>query len=185
MCFSWIVHALALISTEGIATATNIIPSVQQAVVSDFISTDSGLMFGTNDSNEEEDDDDENSAMGAVSYFEPTKNLKAQLAEFERDIQEEDGLDDDIDAPIADHFETSDDMDGMEDPMLVSHPDGSSSLPSKQETPPLPNLRVNGDVHHVEQLKSTPGGDEPSPAVKVEMSPKHSLSTWKNCIAQS
>ncbi|KAK0503893.1 PP2C-domain-containing protein [Armillaria luteobubalina] len=132
------------------------------------IITDGGLMFGTDDSDEEEDDDEENSATGAVSYFEPTKNLKAQLAEFERDIQEEDGLDDDLDAPIADHFETSDDMDGMEDPTLVSHSEGSSSLPSKQETPPPPNLRVNGDVHHVEQLKSTPGGDEPSPAVKVE-----------------
>jgi protein phosphatase 2C family protein 2/3 len=36
------------------------------------------------------------------------------------------------------------------------------------EAPPPPKPLPNGDVKPVEQLKSEPGGDEPSPVVKAE-----------------
>lgn len=124
------------------------------------ILSDTGtLMFGNDDSDDESGDDDDMDADAGQSFFsntlgigrpespDPTRHLKAKLDEFEKDMREEDGT---------------------EDEDFDSSPEASSSTPHLQgEAPPPPAPLPNGNAP-VEQLKYLPGGDEPSPAVMAE-----------------
>lgn len=132
---------------------------------------ENGLMFGTDDSDDEDSVDEMDGSPEGRSFFsdplgigglrspDATSNLKAQLDDFEKEIR-----DHDLEAQI--HFNDDDDddekmdssfgMDGLQEDH-VKTPQG--------EAPPPPKPLPNGDV---EQLKSQPGGDEPSPAVKAE-----------------
>ncbi|KAJ4482158.1 PP2C-domain-containing protein [Lentinula aciculospora] len=97
---------------------------------SSFFTETLGLGAGFHDGNDEEDDDD------------ITRNLKAKIEEFEKDIQ--DGSDDDLD-------------------------DSPSHSKLQGEAPPPPAPQANGSpVTPVPQLQSEPGGDEASPVVVVE-----------------
>jgi len=121
------------------------------------VASDSGpLMFG-NDDSDDDDSGDEMEADSGRSFFSDTlgigrgpsftSHLKAQLDDFEKGI----GFD----------LEKGDDTFGM---------DGLDNDPAntRQETPPPPKPQPNGDVLPVEQLKSQPAGDAPSPAVLAE-----------------
>lgn len=100
--------------------------------------------------------------IGGPRSPDATSNLKAQLDDFEKEIRDdhlESGMhlrgDDDDDEKMDASFG----MDGLQEDNLKT-PQG--------EAPPPPKSLPNGDVKPVEQLKSQPGGDEPSPAVKAE-----------------
>jgi protein phosphatase 2C family protein 2/3 len=134
-----------------------------------------GLMFANEDSDEEDSEDEmldieegrsffsDTLGIGGPSSPDATSNLKAQLADFEKDIYEADR-----------RFST----DGLNEGAVQD----SSRFKTLQltrfaldhvktpqgETPPPPQPLPNGDTKAVEQLKSTPGGDEPSPVVKAE-----------------
>lgn len=120
------------------------------------------LMFTGNDDSDDDESGDE--GVSGRSFFsetlglgrpespDPTKNLKAQLDEFEKDIREEDGTDEDGDTRM-DKADTE-----------------ASSHPLQGEAPPPPKSVPNGNasITPVEQLKSQPHGDAPLPVVKAE-----------------
>lgn len=143
-------------------------------------SDDGGLMFGSDDSDEDSGEDamDADDLESGRSFFkdslglgrpdspDATKILRAQLDEFEK--EDEDG-----DALMGDQLETSIDGDTDKPEEPPSDPQSPQSTPQtdrmKSETPPPPQELPNGDIKgSVEQLRSLPGGDEPSPAVKAE-----------------
>jgi len=96
-----------------------------------------------------------------------TKNLRAQLEEFEKDAEDEDG-----DAVMGGESEIPiDDGINPQPEVPPPHPQSPTSglSGSKSETPPPPRELPNGDIKGpVEQLTPILGGDEPSPAVKAE-----------------
>ncbi|KAF5382587.1 hypothetical protein D9615_002927 [Tricholomella constricta] len=130
------------------------------------ISSDGGsLMFTGNDDSDDDDSGDEEVSgrsffsetlgLGRPESPDPTKNIKAQLDELEKDIREEDGTNDD-------------------DTRMDESPDDkaadNASHPPQGEAPPPPKPLPNGDASTspVEQLKSQPHGDAPLPVVKAE-----------------
>jgi protein phosphatase 2C family protein 2/3 len=130
------------------------------------ISSDGGnLMFTGNDDSDEEDsgDDDvsgrsfftETLGLGRSESPDPTQHIKAQLDALEKDIREEDGTDDD---------DTR-----MDESPDHKHTD-NGSRPLQGEAPPPPKSLPNGDTSTspVEQLQSSPHGDETLPVVKAE-----------------
>lgn len=139
------------------------------------ISTQGGLMFGSDDSDEDDDTDDDTSSL---TFVDSTTHLKDQLAQYEKDdeendIHEDNGMrDDSSDSPTTDHFETAQvNLDVLEQHTPITNGTsaaGTPFSPMRVETPPPPTASVNGDAKPVEQLKSLPGGDEASPAVKAE-----------------
>lgn len=118
------------------------------------------LMFGNEDSDEEESEEEvgsgrsfftETLGLGAPGRGEEpgtTDNLKAQLEEFEKNINGDD-VDEDGDTKMS---------------------DSSGSL--QGEAPPPPNSLPNGDSSSVavpvEQLETLPDGESPDPVVKAE-----------------
>lgn len=153
------------------------------------IMSDTGaLMFGTSGDGDD-DDSDEDDVSGSRSFFseslglgrpespDPTKNLKAQLDEFEKDLRDE-GTDVDGDSVMNNAAEN-----GMSLKVGVDHvtpesggapgEEGSTDASQPQgEAPPHPKLLPNGDtktpVPPVEQLKLQPTGDEQNQVVKAE-----------------
>ncbi|KAG6890815.1 hypothetical protein C0995_003248 [Termitomyces sp. Mi166 len=131
------------------------------------ITNDAGsLMFTGNDDSDEDEDIEETSSgrsfftetlgLGHAESPSPTSNLKAQLDEFEKDLQRDE--DDDFDIK-------------MDDGIDIQSPDGTIHHHSLQGEAPLPpRHRPNGDasIAPVEQLESQPLGDEPIPVVKAE-----------------
>ncbi|KAG6878909.1 hypothetical protein C0992_006731 [Termitomyces sp. T32_za158] len=130
------------------------------------ITNDSGsLMFTGDDSDEDEDGEEASSGrsfftetlgLGRAESPSPTSNLKAQLEEFEKDLQRDE--DDDFDIK-------------MDDSIDIHSPDGTVHHHLLQgETPPPPKHCPNGDasIAPPEQFKSQPLGDEPIPVVKAE-----------------
>ncbi|KAG5648317.1 hypothetical protein DXG03_004889 [Asterophora parasitica] len=123
------------------------------------ISSDgSNLMFTGNDESDEDDSDEEVSGRSFFSETlglgrsespdDPTKNIKAQLHDFEKDVREEDGSDNDT----------------------LMNDDDTSHTALQGEAPPPPKPQPNGEASGspVEQLQSQPYGDEPLPVVKAE-----------------
>lgn len=124
------------------------------------ISSDGALMFGNDDSEEEESEEEVGSgrsfftetlglgAPGRVEEVDATENLKAQLAEFEKNINGDD-VDEDGDANMS---------------------DSESKL--QGEAPPPPKTLPNGDSSSVavpvKQLETLPTGESPDPVVKAE-----------------
>jgi len=117
-----------------IQTANGAISFTSGGGISNDAST---LMFGAADS----DDDD----SGDEDIPDPSKHLKAQLDEFEKDIE---------------HGSTDQDGDTKMDDV------GKGRLQGEAPPPPLPN--GSAAPFPVEQLKSEPHGDEPLPVVKAE-----------------
>ncbi|KAF8627479.1 hypothetical protein AX17_006291 [Amanita inopinata Kibby_2008] len=126
------------------------------------------LMFGGDDSDEDEAVEEEmpgghsffteSANMGQAHPHDPTRHLKAQLYQFEKDMREDVDRDDDGDSH-------------MSDPESVD----ASSPPHhtlQGEAPPSPKPLPNGDlkslVTPVEQLESLPGGDAPASVAKIE-----------------
>lgn len=110
-----------------------------------------GLMFGGDDSEEEEEGDDD----------------------LEHDSDEEMADHSNSDSATTDHIETAQvNLDVLEDQIPATNGTsvaGTPFAPPREETPPPPSQsQINGDVKPVEQLKSLPGGDAPSAAVKAE-----------------
>jgi protein phosphatase 2C family protein 2/3 len=125
------------------------------------VMSDSGtLMFATNGSDEEDSDEEEETdqsvssdtlGLGRPKSPDPTKQLKAKLDEFEKDIRKEDGKDDDGDSQMVD----------------AGNSDSPSAL--QGEAPPPPKPLPNGNASApVEQLHSQPYGDEPLAVLKAE-----------------
>jgi protein phosphatase PTC2/3 len=157
-----------------------------------IIADNGSLMFGTDDS-DEEDEEVEAEEINGRPFFSPAlglgqssddddgtdaaKSLKARLAEFEKDLQDEEL--DDVDSDTSDTDLAAADLD-----MKLKAGGQSTTPPSTQassslqgEAPPPPSAtstRTNGDIHTqspvapVEQLKSPPGGDKASPAVQAD-----------------
>ena len=151
------------------------------------IVTDSGarLMFATAD--DEEDSGDELETETGRSYFsesfglgrpvDPAASLRDRLAAFEKDMK--DGLDDGLGGGIDSSSRLveidDEDADGpfnqingdvpKPPPDSIPHPE-EQSLSS--EAPPVPLLRLNGDVTPVQQPQSQPLGDKPDPVIKAE-----------------
>ncbi|KAG6918764.1 hypothetical protein DXG01_011955 [Tephrocybe rancida] len=131
------------------------------------ISNDVGSLVFTGD--DDSDDDDSGEEVSGRSFFtetlglgraespDPTSRIKAQLEDYEKDIRDEDGADDDFDIKMDESI----DIQSTED---ATHP------PLQGEAPPPPKPQPNGDASTtpVEQLKSQPHGDEPLPVVKAE-----------------
>ncbi|KAI0072866.1 PP2C-domain-containing protein [Panus rudis PR-1116 ss-1] len=129
----------------------------------------SGLSLLDNDN--DSDDSDSGSAMhsgpdyglsflvNSGGMLGPTEFLRQQLGSFAADDDSDDELDSDEDG------------EGEEDSSSHPKPDGEASHRELQgEAPPPPPSQApapNGDAS-VPQLKSDPGGDAPSPAVKAE-----------------
>jgi protein phosphatase PTC2/3 len=156
------------------------------------IRSDGGLMFGSDDSDDDSGDDamDADDVESGRSFFkdslglgrpdspDATKNLRAQLDEFERDGDGDAFMDDDSGDEIYTESTTILSFDASIPQSDVSppHPQSPETTPpasqadrKTSETPPPPRELPNGDIKGpVEQLKPLPGGDEPSPAVKVE-----------------
>ncbi|TFK40544.1 PP2C-domain-containing protein [Crucibulum laeve] len=136
------------------------------------IMNDSGsLMFTQDDSDEEDEAEDEGYNGSGRSFFsdtlglgrpespDPTKRLKEQLGDFEKDLKH-DGMDDDDDSQMSE----------VEDEHFENPGGEASSTETPGEAPPPPKL-PNGDAKStspVEQLKSQPGGDAIPPVVKAE-----------------
>ncbi|KII90856.1 hypothetical protein PLICRDRAFT_39460 [Plicaturopsis crispa FD-325 SS-3] len=130
------------------------------------IMSDTGaLMFGNDDSDDDSgeedldvDDDDGRGSSTARSFFsetlglgrpespDPTKSLKAKLDEFEKDINNDEDEESQMEAIEEVDLQTAPVLDDLK--------------------PPPPTL--NGASAPVEQLKSQPAGDAPSPAVQAE-----------------
>lgn len=136
-----------------------------------YISTDKtgNLMFGgTDESDDEESDDDSSRSFFSETLGlgrDPTKNLK-ELGKYEKGISSDDmdQLDQDGDSEMS--FADS----VPENASPATNKAGSNSELQNAAPPPVTPL-PNGDsqaVKPVEQLHSTPGGDAPSPAVKLE-----------------
>ncbi|PFH53983.1 hypothetical protein AMATHDRAFT_72999 [Amanita thiersii Skay4041] len=131
------------------------------------IFSDSGtLMFGGDDSDDEESIEEgtqyetraftNSTELGEAQPSDPTKHLRAQLDQFERDMREDAMREDDGDYRMGVPYEVSD-----------------FSFHSLQgEAPPSPKALPNGDVKSlvapVEQLKSQPGGDAPASVAEIE-----------------
>jgi protein phosphatase 2C family protein 2/3 len=143
------------------------------------ILSDTGtLMFGNDDDSEEEDSGDEelqgrsffaDALLGRPESPDPTQQLKARLEEYEKDIREEDGTDDDGDSRMEDVDDSDLDRDSSTKPTTdTSNDEPHSKL--QGEAPPPPKTLPNGGASTapVEQLKSQPHGDEPLPVVKAE-----------------
>ncbi|KAF9049616.1 PP2C-domain-containing protein [Hymenopellis radicata] len=170
-----------LSSPAGMSTFARILGStggISFNAQSGILTTDSGLMFGTDDSDEEEETDDDTSQL---TFVDSTAMLKNQLAQYENDDEEHDihevGMEEDgsSQSPTTDHFETAPaqvDLDVLEQHIPLTNGTSSAGTPfspMRVETPPPPvESYVNGDAKPVEQLKSLPGGDEASAAVKAE-----------------
>lgn len=140
------------------------------------------LMFGNQDDDDDDDDDDdsdedtdtsrsffrESLGLGRPESPDPTKNLKAKLDEFEKDIRKESDTDEDGDSQMDDGEELS--ADGVT-PKSKGGPGDAGKAPLQGEAPSPPKSLPNGDAKHVspeKQLVSTPGGDELSPVLRVE-----------------
>jgi len=149
------------------------------------IFTDGGpLMFANADDDDESGDEIDDEGVASRAFLseafgigrqsdDPTQSLRDRLAAFEHDIRE-DNMDED-----GDHLDFGGarmevvDDDGNDESITFQSPDQSmgQSAPINGvpgEAPPPPNTAVNGSVTPVEQLKSQPLGDEPSPAVKAD-----------------
>lgn len=130
---------------------------------------DGGNLMFAND--ESDDDESEEEVSGGRSFFtetlglgrsqspDATKNLKAQLEEFEKNINSDD-VDDDGDSQMGD-------LDNQE----KSSTD-STNNELQGEAPPPPKPLPNGDSSSVavpvQQLETLPAGDKPIPASTVE-----------------
>jgi len=134
------------------------------------IVSDSGtLMFANEDSDDDDSGDEEVSlfndtllGLGRPESPDPTKDLKAKLDAFEKDIQE-DGPNDDGDSHMADTKPED------ESRAKTSEPSSNASQHLQGEAPPPPKPTPNGDaLGPVTQLHSPPYGDEPLPVVKAE-----------------
>ncbi|KAL0961055.1 hypothetical protein HGRIS_006043 [Hohenbuehelia grisea] len=143
----------------------------------------SGLAFGNEDS--EEDDEEEINQDAGRSFFsetlglgrpespDPTRFLREKLQEFERNMQTDgsDALDDEVEDDSGPEHSSSPEpaSDGLTPAPAPDSP-SHSEKPLQGEAPPPPKALPNGDAPTtaVEQLKSEPQGDEPSPAVKLE-----------------
>ncbi|KAG5352926.1 hypothetical protein C0989_012163 [Termitomyces sp. Mn162] len=132
------------------------------------IENEGDMMFKRDsaDGDDGDDEDDEETSSGRSFFTEtlglghaespsPTSNLKAQLDEFEKDLQRDE--DDDFDIK-------------MDDSVDIQSPDGTIHRALQGEASLPPKHRPNGGafVAPVEQLKSQPLGDEPIPVVKAE-----------------
>ncbi|KAG2010210.1 phophatase 2C family protein [Coprinopsis cinerea AmutBmut pab1-1] len=128
---------------------------------------DSGTLMFTNDDSDEDDSEDE--GVGSRSFFtetlglgrsqspDATKNLKAQLEEFEKSID----VDEDGDAQMSDP---------EDDNSKSSSEESTKTL--QGEAPPPPKALPNGDSSSiavpVKQLEPLPAGDKPEPVSNVE-----------------
>lgn len=131
------------------------------------------LMFG------DEGDDSSDEEMPNHSFFtdtllgrpdspDSTQQLQAHLHEFEKEIRDGEAIDDDDDSL---EMEISGGDVRSDEGTNQSNTNSIDSNPHLQgEAPPPPKLQSNGDASTspVEQLKSTPHGDEPLPVVKAE-----------------
>lgn len=130
------------------------------------IMSDSGnLMFGPEDSDEDSDEDMEgghffSEAMALANSEDSDTSpdaasvLKARIEAYEKDLHDNSDSDDDF---------------GVQTTSSTEQTESSSSNPTTtgvEATPPPPT--PDSAVSPVPQLKSTPGGDEASPAVKAE-----------------
>ncbi|KAF5311694.1 hypothetical protein D9611_009416 [Ephemerocybe angulata] len=122
------------------------------------------LMFGNDESDEEESEEETGSgrsfftetlglgAAGRSDSPDATENLKAQLEEFEKNINTED-VDGDGDSQMSD-------------------PGSSETNKLQGEAPPPPKQLPNGDSSSVavpvQQLEQLPAGDMPDPVTKIE-----------------
>jgi len=116
------------------------------------VSDDGQLMFGSNDDSEEDDSEDE--PVGGRSFFteslglgraespDPAKNLKAQLDEYEKDIQKE-NVDGEVDADGDAH---------------MSGEEVTDKSPTK-----LPNGDAKGTTEKVEPSEKIHPGETPDP----------------------
>ncbi|KAG6841987.1 hypothetical protein C0991_004478 [Blastosporella zonata] len=132
------------------------------------ITNDAGsLMFTSSDDSDEEDNSEEEVSgrsfftetlgLGRPESPDPTSRIKAQLEDYEKDIRDEEGVDDGFDMKMDDSI----DMQSTQDAI---HP------PLQGEAPPPLKPKPNGDASTtpVEQLKSQPHGDATLPVVKAE-----------------
>lgn len=143
------------------------------------------LMFGTTD--DEDDSGDEIETETGRSFFtetfglgrpaDPAASLRDHLAAYEKDMKEtfDDGLgenldsesrlaeidDEDIDGPFS---QTNGDV-PQSPPDVIAHP---NEQPLPPEVSSFPQLKINGIVVPVQQLRSEPLGDEPDPVTKAE-----------------
>lgn len=152
-----------------------------------IIADNGSLMFGSDDSDDDEDEEGED--LNGRPFFSPALGLgsaededgvdaasalKARLAAFEKDLQDEEL--DDVDSDTSDTDLAAADLDDK----LKTDGDASSiqiTSPAVQgEAPPPPSstsTSLNGTdakspVPPVEQLKSLPGSDKASSAVQAE-----------------
>lgn len=158
---------------------------------SNIMSDTGALMFGNEDSGDDSGDEDNGETRRSIfgnsvseslglkrsASPDPTKHLKAQLDEFEKDIREEDGTDEDGDSILGDVDEDVSAKSGAVGGAAhrSTQPTESSKGPPlhidglQGEAPPPSKPQLNGDtIAPVAQLESQPGGDSPSPAVKAE-----------------
>lgn len=114
---------------------------------------------------------------------EGSKSLKEQLDELDKAEKDADGdirIDDADDEALKEPFDSVIDLSQAEQDRAAARatspssststqrsPEPNSSKPSQGEAPSPPKPTANGDANP-EQLKSQPGGDEASPAVKAD-----------------
>jgi len=99
-----------------------------------------GLMF----------DETEEEMLGHFAPGDPTRHLRAQLDEFEKDMEEDSEKDGDGDTQMAE-------LNSDETPPTL-----------QGEAPPSPKPLPNGDLKSVEQLHSLPTGDAHASVAKIE-----------------
>ncbi|CAA7261515.1 unnamed protein product [Cyclocybe aegerita] len=123
------------------------------------ITSDSGQLMFTNDDSDEDDSEEE--VAGGRSFFteslglgraespDPTRGLKAQLDEYEKDIRDE---------------ILNGDVDGDEDARIKERQVSDDEAPVKSSSPTkLPNGDAKGALEPVEPLQATPLGEIPEP----------------------
>ncbi|KAM6494231.1 PP2C domain containing protein [Amanita muscaria] len=141
-------------ASAGIARILGSTGGISFSPGSSIFSDHGTLMFTGDDSDDEDPGDVKFLESDVLLSDDPTRHLKAQFAEFEKDMQEDHGKDRDGDTEMRDSNldETPHKLQG--------------------ETPPSPKPLPNGDSKSLatpaEQLHSQPGGDEPASVAKIE-----------------